>query len=83
MGFGISTLYCTGYTPYIHADNDDRPPHIRNKLAADIHKTALGAENTVNIVHHPDIVELISNLKQQGFLNRRKVQQQARPNPGN
>lgn len=67
-GFGISTLYCTGFTPYIVADIDDRPPHIRKKVAVAIHKTALGAEKTVDIIHHPDLIKLVKNLKSQGYI---------------
>lgn len=65
--FGVSTIYCTGYTPYILAEHDERPPHIRKKIIADIHKTALGAENTVKIIQHQNLDDLIKNLKQAGF----------------
>lgn len=65
--FGVKTIYCTGITPYMRSDLDERLPHIRNKIAADIHKTALGAENTVSIVHAPDLLKLIKKLKAMGF----------------
>lgn len=66
-GFGVKTIYCTGYTPYIKSDNEDRLPHIRKKITADIHKTALGAEDSVDILHHPNFGELVISLKKQGF----------------
>lgn len=66
-GFGVNTIYCTGYTPYIQADPDERLPHIRTKLERDIHKTALGAEKSVCLTHHPDINTLIKDLRREGF----------------
>lgn len=65
--FGVKTIYCTGITPYMRAEDDERLPHIRKKIAADIHKTALGAENTVDIVHAPDIRALLKRLKASGY----------------
>ena len=47
-GFGISKIVLSGYTPYPRlANGDTRLPHISEKLEAQIHKTALGAEQTV------------------------------------
>lgn len=66
-GFGVKTIYCTGYTPYIKSSDDNRLPHVRKKTVADIHKTALGAEDYVDIVHSPNISELIVLLKDNGF----------------
>lgn len=43
-GFGIAKLILSGYTPYPKITNDPRLPHIQDKLTAQIHKTALGAE---------------------------------------
>jgi tRNA G18 (ribose-2'-O)-methylase SpoU len=43
-GFGIHKIILSGYTPYPILQNDSRLPHIREKLADQIHKTALGAE---------------------------------------
>ncbi|MBX6380106.1 SpoU rRNA methylase family protein [Thermoflavifilum aggregans] len=51
--FQIQALWLCGFTP--------RPPH------RDIHKTALGATETVAWQHHPDTVEAIRQLKQQGY----------------
>lgn len=65
--FGIKTIYCTGITPYIKSENDDRLPHIRKRATSDIHKTALGAEDTVDILHIPSLDILIAELKEQGF----------------
>lgn len=46
-GFGVSKIMLSGYTPYPTVANDSRLPHIREKLTAQIHKTALGAEAMV------------------------------------
>lgn len=64
-GFGVSKIILSGYTPYPTLPNDLRLPHIRDKLTAQIHKTALGAENMVPFEYneYPNI----TNLKQQGY----------------
>lgn len=62
-GFGVAHLYLSGYTPYPKLPADPRLPHIRDKLHAQIHKTALGAEATVPFSYHEDVHELITSLK--------------------
>lgn len=47
-GFGVDKIILSGYTPYPTIPGDTRLPHIRDKLSAQIHKTALGAEKTVS-----------------------------------
>ncbi len=46
-------IYLCGYTP--------RPPH------RDIHKTALGATETVHWEYEPEIISLIQRLKSEGY----------------
>jgi len=46
-GFGVQQIILSGYTPYPKIPNDPRLPHIAEKLTAQIHKTALGAEDLV------------------------------------
>ena len=46
-GFGVDKIILSGYTPYPPIPSDTRLPHIRDKLSAQIHKTALGAESSV------------------------------------
>lgn len=46
-GFGVHKIILSGYTPYPTVSGDTRLPHIRDKLTAQIHKTALGAETMV------------------------------------
>lgn len=51
--FLIKGIYLCGYTP--------QPPH------RDIHKTALGATETVAWRHFPDTVDALRSLKEEGF----------------
>jgi 23S rRNA (guanosine2251-2'-O)-methyltransferase len=46
-GFGVKKIILSGYTPYPRIENDPRLPHISDKLTAQIHKTALNAEEIV------------------------------------
>lgn len=64
-GFGVSKIILSGYTPYPKIPNDSRLPHIANKLTAQIHKTALGAEEMVPFEHRetPDL----QTLKAKGY----------------
>ncbi len=57
-GFGVSRVVLSGYTPRVHDAN--LLPHLRDKLDREIHKTALGAEELVDIYSSGDI---ISDLK--------------------
>jgi len=66
-GFGVEHVYLTGYTPYPLAPNDTRLPHISGKLTAQIHKTALGAEELVPWTHIDDIASCITKLKMDGY----------------
>lgn len=61
-GFGIKRIILSGYTPYPAITNDPRLPHIANKLTAQIHKTALGAETIVPFGYEefPDLEALKS-----------------------
>src|SRR5450432_2451686 len=67
-GMGIDHVYFTGYTPYPAAADDERLPHIREKLTQQIHKTALGAEDSLSWSHRPEISDLLKSLKKDKFL---------------
>lgn len=54
-GFGVSHIVLSGYTPYPTIDNDTRLPHIREKLTAQIHKTALGAEENIPFSYYDSL----------------------------
>ena len=64
-GFGVSKLILSGYTPYPSIPADTRLPHIREKLTAQIHKTALDAETLVPFEYQetPDF----ESLKRDGY----------------
>jgi len=64
-GFGVQKIILSGYTPYPTATNDQRLPHIAEKLTAQIHKTALGAEVMVPF-EYQETPEL-SALKRAGY----------------
>lgn len=55
----------TGYSPYPKLANDTRLPHISDRLTAQIHKTALKAEEHVPYEHYD--VPPLEALRQQGY----------------
>lgn len=67
-GLGISHVYLTGYTPYPIKKNDERLPYVRAKVDKQIHKTALGAEKTVNWTQSVNVEYLFMQLKKDGYL---------------
>jgi len=56
-GFGVTSIVCSGYTPYPIIAGDTRLPHIRDKITTSIHKTALGAEKMLQISHFETLDE--------------------------
>jgi 23S rRNA (guanosine2251-2'-O)-methyltransferase len=66
-GLGVSKVYFTGYTPYPTQTNDERLPHIHQKLTKQISKTALGAETSQPWERKESITDLITALQQDGF----------------
>lgn len=63
--FGVNKVICSGYTPYPNIANDDRLPHIREKLNKQIAKSALGAESLIEIQHFEELD--IESLRSQGY----------------
>ncbi len=59
---GVREVIFTGYTPFL----DKGLPHEQAKLRKQIHKTALGAEDTLSF-RRADISQAISELKEQGY----------------
>lgn len=64
-GFGVEKVVLSGYTPRVHDTN--LLPHLREKLDKEIHKTALGAEEMVEIEAAEEMQALLSRYKGQGF----------------
>ena len=64
-GFGAQKVVLSGYTPRVHDAN--LLPHLRDKLDREIHKTALGAEDMLDIYSCGDIFDELKNLKNNGW----------------
>lgn len=64
-GFGISKVILSGYTPRVH--DVKLLPHLREKLDKEIHKTALGAEDMLDIEVAENSRALLLDYKKQGF----------------
>ena len=63
-GFGLKQVIFSGYTPRVHDKN--LLPHLRDKLDREIHKTALGAEDMLNIYSSDDIFKELQKLHEKG-----------------
>lgn len=66
-GLGVHKVYLTGYTPYPICSEDARLPHLARKIDSQIHKTALGAEQSVTWQQHERIDDVIIELRSAGF----------------
>lgn len=64
-GFGVNKVILSGYTPRVN--DPELLPHLREKLNKEIHKTALGAEEMLDIYSSHDIISDLKNLKEQGY----------------
>lgn len=66
-GFGVQMVFLTGYTPYPGQPGDTRLPHLRQKITQQIHKTALGAEQTVATQYRERVEPLLAELREQSY----------------
>ena len=64
-GFSVSRVILSGYTPRVH--DPELLPHLREKLDREIHKTALGAEDMLDIYSCGDIKTELVKLKSEGW----------------
>ena len=64
-GLGVSEVILSGYTPRVHDAN--LLPHLRDKLDKEIHKTALGAEDLLDIYSSGDILSDLRDWREQGW----------------
>ncbi len=64
-GFGVSKIIVSGYSPYPKLPNDNRLPHLVEKLTKQIHKSALGAETMVPFEYMKTVD--ITSFKKSGF----------------
>jgi tRNA G18 (ribose-2'-O)-methylase SpoU len=67
-GLGLTQVYLGGYTPYPEHTADERLPHIRQKIDRQIHKTALGAEQSQPWSRYDDVQSLLRGLRADGYL---------------
>jgi len=65
--FGFKYVWFVGVTPYPTLENDQRFPHVREKLDKRIKKVSLGAEKNLVLVHEPDLKSAINKLKDMGW----------------
>lgn len=66
-GLGVKRVITCGTTPYPNLANDDRLPHVSLRAHKQIAKTALGAENTVEVEHFDSTKEAIDKLRTLGY----------------
>ncbi len=64
-GFGVEKVILSGYTPRVH--DTGLLPHLREKLDKEIHKTALGAEDMLDVYPSGDIFSELKDFKKQGW----------------
>ena len=64
---GVKKVYLTGYTPYPKLEGDRRLPYIAEKITKQIHKTALGAENSIEWSQSDEISPVLRQLKKAGY----------------
>ena len=64
-GFGVFRVILSGYTPRVHDKN--LLPHLREKLDREIHKTALGTEDMLDVYACDNIISELTELKKQGW----------------
>ena len=64
---GVEKVIFSGYSPYPRIKGDARLPHIVNKLTKDISKTALGAEEYLDLEYSSDIFARIEKLKSDDY----------------
>jgi 23S rRNA (guanosine2251-2'-O)-methyltransferase len=62
-GLGVKTVICCGTTPYPILAADSRLPHVANSAHKKIAKTALGAQDTITVVHHDSTAEYLGTVR--------------------
>jgi 23S rRNA (guanosine2251-2'-O)-methyltransferase len=65
--FGASRILMVGITPYPALANDQRLPHVKNKLDMQIKKVSLGAESNLSLEHFEDLESAVAKLKTSGY----------------
>src|SRR3954462_15946679 len=66
-GAGWDIVYLCGSTPAPHLPGDPRPPYAQDRSAREIAKTALGAEQHLELHYAAEAVETASELREKGY----------------
>jgi 23S rRNA (guanosine2251-2'-O)-methyltransferase len=66
-GLGIEKVFLTGYSPYPIAKDDQRLPHIRQKIDKRINKTSLDAQHSIDWQHSNSLPAILKQLKKDGY----------------
>ncbi len=70
-GLGVTKVILSGYTPYPLREGDStdtRLPHEAAKIAKQIRKTALGAEDMVAWEHVEDVFAILAQLQKDDYI---------------
>jgi 23S rRNA (guanosine2251-2'-O)-methyltransferase len=67
-GLGVNQVIISGYSPYPPTKNDERLPHIAQKIQRQLQKTSLGAENSVNWRRAEDVQAILAELRTNSFV---------------
>jgi tRNA G18 (ribose-2'-O)-methylase SpoU len=66
-GLGVVEVWLTGYTPYPLMTDDPRLPHLARKIDAQIHKTALDAEQQIKWQSDTSITRVVEQIRADGY----------------
>lgn len=66
-GLGVEKVLISGYSPYPKQASDNRLPHIAERVNFQIHKTALGAEDSVEWHRIDEPRTELDKFKQTGY----------------
>jgi tRNA G18 (ribose-2'-O)-methylase SpoU len=66
-GLGVVKVWLAGYTPYPLMTDDPRLPHLARKIDAQIHKTALDAEQQIKWQCDTSIARVIEQIRADGY----------------
>ncbi len=66
-GLGVDEFVISGYSPYPQQENDERMPHIAERVSRSIHKTALGAEKSLKWHKVNELKPYLNKLTKRGF----------------
>lgn len=67
-GLGVDKVILSGYSPYPMMQNDQRLPHMAERITQRISKTALGAEKFISWRYQEDIESVLAELKSNDYL---------------